>query len=106
MSELQEAPVYRPTVEEFQDPISYIKKIRPEAEQHGIARIIPPEGWDPPFALDKKKMKFHTRLQELEKLSAESRLDKEFAEKVRKFNFLNETPMALISDVDIKLKWR
>lgn len=39
----EEAPVFRPTSEEFKlGPLEYIKKIRPYAEQFGICRIIPP----------------------------------------------------------------
>ncbi|PNH00533.1 Lysine-specific demethylase 5D, partial [Tetrabaena socialis] len=46
------APVFYPTPEEFADPLSYIAKIRPEAEKHGICRIVPPAAcWDPPFML-------------------------------------------------------
>ncbi|BDA42391.1 probable lysine-specific demethylase JMJ703 at N-terminal half [Coccomyxa sp. Obi] len=47
------APTFYPTPEEFEDPVAYINKIRPEGEKAGIACIVPPEGWDPPFALEK-----------------------------------------------------
>lgn len=42
---------YRPSIEEWQDPVGYISKITPEASKFGLAHIIPPPGWDPPFAL-------------------------------------------------------
>lgn len=37
-----EAPVFEPTLEEFQDPLGYIAKIRPIAEKTGICKIKPP----------------------------------------------------------------
>lgn len=49
---LQEAPTYRPTPEQFKDPVQYIQSIREEAQKFGIVKIVPPEDWNPPFAVD------------------------------------------------------
>ncbi|GMH38533.1 hypothetical protein BSKO_06417 [Bryopsis sp. KO-2023] len=59
------APTYRPTAEEFKNPLEYINKIRPEAEKYGICSIIPPEGWDPPFdhCMKLEEFKFCTKKQ-------------------------------------------
>jgi histone demethylase JARID1 len=49
---LQEAPTFRPTEEEFKNPMEYIRKIAPQAKAYGICKIIPPDGWNPDFAID------------------------------------------------------
>lgn len=49
---LEHAPVYHPTILEFAKPLEYIEKIGWEAKEFGICKIVPPEGWRPPFALN------------------------------------------------------
>jgi histone demethylase JARID1 len=70
--ELPEAPVFRPTQEEWQDPLAYINTVvRPSCEAiYGICKILPPEGWAPPFAIDKRRLKFPTRLQAVHQLQS------------------------------------
>ena len=51
---LQEAPTFRPTEADFQNPMQYIQKIRSEGSRYGIIKIVPPASWDPPFAIDTK----------------------------------------------------
>ncbi|CAM9522213.1 unnamed protein product [Ectocarpus sp. 4 AP-2014] len=45
---IPDAPTFYPTEEQFRDPLTYIESIRPTAESFGIAKIVPPVGWDPP----------------------------------------------------------
>ncbi|CAN8254895.1 unnamed protein product [Cochlearia groenlandica] len=42
LKSLPVAPEFRPTLAEFQDPISYILKIEEEASRYGICKILPP----------------------------------------------------------------
>ncbi|CAH4038392.1 protein Jumonji [Pieris brassicae] len=46
------APIFRPTIEEFNDPLTYIEKILPKASKYGLCRVIPPNGFTPPCNLD------------------------------------------------------
>lgn len=80
-----EAPVFSPNNEEFQDPLLYINKIRPYAEKFGICKIKPPSDWQPPFAVDVDKFKFTPRIQRLNELEAKTRIKLNFLDQIAKF---------------------
>ncbi|KAK7080654.1 Lysine-specific demethylase 5A [Halocaridina rubra] len=80
-----EAPVFKPTWEEFQDALGYINKIRPIAEQSGICKIVPPPDWQPPFAVDVDNFKFTPRIQRLNELEAHTRIKLNFLDQIAKF---------------------
>ena len=73
MQNLEPAPLFRPTLEQFEDPLKYISLIRPQAEQYGLCRIQPPEAWQPPFMLDRRTFRLRPRVQEVHSL--QHRLD-------------------------------
>jgi len=47
-----EAPVLRPSEEEFAEPWRFLASVRPLLEQYGLVRVIPPPTWKPRFMLD------------------------------------------------------
>ena len=47
------APTFHPTEAEFADPVAYINSIRAAGEAAGVACIVPPASWRPPFALER-----------------------------------------------------
>eukprot|EP01126_Amoeba_proteus_P057001 TRINITY_DN7229_c0_g2_i4.p1 TRINITY_DN7229_c0_g2~~TRINITY_DN7229_c0_g2_i4.p1 ORF type:complete len:190 (+),score=26.77 TRINITY_DN7229_c0_g2_i4:119-688(+) len=40
-------PVFRPSIEEFEDFSKFISNIWPQGERIGLAKVIPPPGWRP-----------------------------------------------------------
>lgn len=52
MFNLPNAPTYRPTEEEFRDPMEYMRKIAPEGSKYGIVKVVPPSSWNPSFAIN------------------------------------------------------
>ncbi|KAK1420370.1 hypothetical protein QVD17_21906 [Tagetes erecta] len=70
--DVDEAPIFYPTVEEFEDTVGYLSKIRPVAESYGICRIVPPASWKPPCPLKEKRFwqeaKISTRIQQVDLL--------------------------------------
>lgn len=78
--QIPEAPTFYPTEEEFADPLAYIAKIKPKAEQYGACKIVPPAWWKPPFVLDKSAFKFKTRVQSVHELQERSTAEDDFEE--------------------------
>ncbi|MCJ1398826.1 hypothetical protein MMC11_002027 [Xylographa trunciseda] len=83
---LQEAPTFRPTEEEFKDPMAYMRKIAPEGRKYGICKIIPPDSWNPSFAIDTEKFHFRTRRQELNSVEGSTRANLNYLDQLAKFH--------------------
>lgn len=49
---LTDCPTFRPTPEQFKDPMAYIKSISENAKSYGMCKIVPPLGWSMPFVTD------------------------------------------------------
>ncbi|CAO1622505.1 unnamed protein product [Jaminaea pallidilutea] len=88
--ELEDCPTFRPTWAEFSDPMKYIDWVgSPQGgngKAYGIAKIVPPEGWHPEFVMDQQQFRFHTRVQELNSLSADARATLNYQEQLQKFH--------------------
>ncbi|KAF4970420.1 hypothetical protein FZEAL_10044 [Fusarium zealandicum] len=83
---LQDAPTYCPTEEEWRDPFEYMRKISPEASKFGICKIIPPDSWNPEFAIDTEKFHFRTRKQELNSVEGSTRANLTYLDGLSKFH--------------------
>jgi len=99
---LQEAPTYQPTEEEWKDPFEYIRKITPEAQQYGICKIIPPDSWNPDFAIDTEKFHFRTRKQELNSCEGSTRANLSYLDALAKFHKQLGTNLNRLPYVDKK----
>ncbi|KAL2130053.1 hypothetical protein VTI74DRAFT_6947 [Chaetomium olivicolor] len=99
---LQEAPTYRPTEEEWKEPFEYIRKISPEARQYGLCKIIPPESWNPDFAIDTERFHFRTRKQELNSVEGSTRANLSYLDALGKFHKQHGTNLTRWPYVDKK----
>ncbi|KAK8136077.1 Lid2 complex component lid2 [Apiospora sp. TS-2023a] len=99
---LEEAPTYRPTKEEFKDPFQYIRKISSEAKKFGICKIIPPDSWNPDFAIDTEKFHFRTRKQELNSVEGSTRANMNYIDQLAKFHKQQGTNLNRLPYVDKK----
>ncbi|KAK9768946.1 putative Lid2 complex component lid2 [Seiridium cardinale] len=99
---LQEAPTYRPTDDEWRDPFEYIRKISSEASKYGLCKIIPPDSWNPDFAIDTEKFHFRTRKQELNSVEGSTRANLTYLDALAKFHKQQGTNLNRLPYVDKK----
>ncbi|KAI1340800.1 PLU-1-domain-containing protein [Xylariaceae sp. FL0016] len=99
---LQDAPTYRPTEEEFKDPFEYVRRITPEAQKYGMCKIIPPDSWNPDFAIDTEKFHFRTRKQELNSVEGSTRANLSYLDALAKFHKQQGTNLNRLPYVDKK----
>ncbi|KAI1372793.1 PLU-1-like protein [Hypoxylon crocopeplum] len=99
---LEEAPTYRPTEEEWKDPFEYVRKITPQAREYGICKIIPPDSWNPDFAIDTEKFHFRTRKQELNSVEGSTRANLSYLDALAKFHRQQGTNLNRLPYVDKK----
>jgi len=98
MPQLSEAPVFKPTEEEFQDPMKYISSIRDVVKKFGVCKIVPPSNaWlqNKPFTkvVNPKTMIFQTKLQTIHQLQTRSGTNERFLDDLKAFLKQNNQPM-------------
>lgn len=69
----------------------------------GICKIVPPQGWQPPYAINEKTFRFRTRVQQLNCIEGHTRAEGNFVESLRMFLYRNETPMKELPRIDGQL---
>ncbi|KAK0629548.1 PLU-1-like protein-domain-containing protein [Bombardia bombarda] len=100
--DLEEAPTYLPTEEEWKEPFEYIRKISPEASKYGICKVIPPDVWTPDFAIDTERFHFRTRKQELNSVEGSTRATLSYLDALAKFHKQQGTSLTRWPYVDKK----
>ena len=65
---MSRAPVFRPTKEEWSQPLEYLQSVMPRCEEQGILKIVPPAGWRPHDRFTGSDAAFETKRQEVHRL--------------------------------------
>ena len=67
LSDLEKVPTFRPSEEDFTDPVTYIDSIREKAEPFGMCCIVPPASWKMESKVN-EEIRFTTQIQHLHRL--------------------------------------
>ncbi|KAI9000697.1 PLU-1-like protein-domain-containing protein [Trametes punicea] len=99
---LTDCPTFRPTPEEWKDPMAYISSISDAGKRYGIIKIVPPLGWNMPFVTDTERFRFKTRLQRLNSIEASSRAKVNFLEQLYRFHKQQGNPRVSVPTINHK----
>jgi len=120
---LEDCPTYYPTMDEFKDPLGYIRSVSEHAKNYGICKIVPPESWKMPFTtdtevppsatfsrharcltpfLDPQIFRFKTRVQCLNSIEASSRAKVNFLEQLYRFHKQQGNPRVSVPTINNK----
>ncbi|KAK5119916.1 hypothetical protein LTR85_007242 [Meristemomyces frigidus] len=97
---IPEAPSFYPTEEEFRDPMEYMRKIAPEGSKYGIVKVVPPESWQPSFAINTERFHFRTRRQELNSVEGGNRVNNDYLDQLARFHKQNGHNLNRFPSVD------
>uniref|UniRef100_A0A060TA64 ARAD1D24640p n=1 Tax=Blastobotrys adeninivorans TaxID=409370 RepID=A0A060TA64_BLAAD len=98
---VETAPTYRPSQEEFVDPVRFIESIAPEAKKYGVAKIIPPPTYTHPFVLDTEMFWFKTRRQNLNMKDGGDAARNDFVDSLYYFHrHTSKTPINKVPSID------
>lgn len=97
---LTEAPTFRPNNLEFRDPMAYLQSIYEQASKYGICKIIPPDGWNPDFAVDTERFHFRTRRQTINETDGGNRTNLHYLDQLAKFHRQYGTQLNRFPSVD------
>lgn len=105
LPKLPEAPTFRPTEEEFEDPMKYIMSIREKGKKYGICKIIPPSNkWlqGKPFwkVVNGDKMIFETKVQNIHQLQNRNGPNQKFMDALNAFMEKKGTPIKNVPHLD------
>ncbi|KAL4247157.1 [histone H3]-trimethyl-L-lysine(4) demethylase [Abortiporus biennis] len=99
---ITDCPTFRPTPEQWKDPMGYIKSIAEGARSYGMCKIIPPLGWDMPFVTDTETFRFKTRVQRLNSIEASSRAKVNFLEQLYRYHKQQGNPRVSVPTINHK----
>lgn len=85
---MEHIPTLHPTAAEFANPIGFLSEAKVQRLGHiyGMVKMVPPDGFSPPFSINKDDFQFNVRIQNLSELSILNRGRLFFMKQLNNFN--------------------
>lgn len=85
---MEHIPTLHPTVGEFANPIEFLSepKVQRLGHIYGMVKMVPPDGFNPPFSINKDAFQFNVRIQNLSELNILNRGRLFFMKQLNNFN--------------------